>query len=239
MNELLGILKNVRAGELGLTEFFVSILFSLVAGFICMLLYRLYFGSSYERNESLTRSFVVIAPSVSAIFWAIQYSLPLSLGLLGALSFVRFRAPVKKPEDIAFILLVIALSLLSSVFRFYAAAILLGVVLAVVVAKAALSDKRLSFLVMGRNITAFISTTSRKIEEFDREVRGALVKEFGHLKGGNLVLNDVVQKDSGFSLRYSIYMRRHDESSIPRILETLNRVPGLERVEVFHGKAET
>lgn len=175
---------------------------------------------------------------MSAIFWAIQYSLPLSLGLLGALSFVRFRTPVKKPEDVAFILLVIALSLLSSVFRFYAAGILLGVVFVVVVVKAALSEKRLSAFFEGKNVTAFVSTTSKKVEEFDSGVRSALGKEFPHLKGGNVVLNDVVQKETGFSLRYSLLVRRHDGSSIPRIIETLSAVPGLDRVEVFHGKAE-
>ncbi|HLC18464.1 MAG TPA: DUF4956 domain-containing protein [Thermodesulfobacteriota bacterium] len=236
MDGIAGVMGNIGSSEFGLAEFLVSILFSLCAGVICMLLYRVYFGQAYERNDSLTRSFVVIAPSVSAIFWAIQYSLPLSLGLLGALSFVRFRTPIKKAEDIAFILLVIAMSLLSSVFRFYAAGILLAVVALVVCSKVLLSGKGLPFLNVGRNLTAFISTTSRKVEKIDSEIRKILSAEFDSLRGGDLVLNDVVQKGGGYSLRYSFHLGKYNDTVIPRLIETLNRVDDLERVEVFYGK---
>ena len=41
-------------------------------------------------------------------FLGIQTSIPLGLGLLGALSFVRFRTPVKDPAEIGFLLLLMA-----------------------------------------------------------------------------------------------------------------------------------
>ena len=114
-NGLFQGLKTIKASELGLVEFSTSILFSIAIGITCLILYKIYFGQSFDRNESLPRSFMLIAPSVTAIFWAIQYSLPLSLGLLGALSFVRFRTPVKSGEDIAFILMVIVFSVTRSI----------------------------------------------------------------------------------------------------------------------------
>jgi hypothetical protein len=43
--------------------------------------------------------------------------LPLSLGLLGALSIVRFRTPIKEPEEIGFIMLVVATSLCCATFN--------------------------------------------------------------------------------------------------------------------------
>jgi hypothetical protein len=57
------------------------------------------------------KSFPLLGPSITAVFITIQFSLPLSLGLLGALSIVRFRTPIKEPEEIAFIMLVVAASL--------------------------------------------------------------------------------------------------------------------------------
>ena len=66
-----------------------------------------------------------MAPGVTSIFWLIQYSLPLSLGLLGALSFVRFRTPIKRAEDIAFILILIAGALACAVKQFLLAFLLL------------------------------------------------------------------------------------------------------------------
>ncbi len=236
MNNLATMLGSISTGELGLPEFTISIFFSLIAGIICMFLHRMYFGMNFDSNESLPRSFVVIAPAVSAIFWAIQYSLPLSLGLLGALSFVRFRTPVKKAEDVAFILLVIALSLLSSVFRFYAAAILLGLMAIIVFVKTLLAGKAIPLLHMGRGITAFVTTTSPKVEKIDGEVRKTLLARFNGLKKRGLVLNDVVPVEKGYSLRYSFYFKTDDNTLLPSLIESLNGLESLDRVEVFYGK---
>ena len=63
------------------------------------------------------RSFPLLGISVTAIFVCIQFSLPLSLGLLGALSIVRFRTPIKEPEEIGFIVLVIATSIACATFK--------------------------------------------------------------------------------------------------------------------------
>ncbi len=238
MGNLSTILKDIGAGEFGLLEFLTSIIFSLACGVIALVLYRVYFTEVHDRNESLTRSFIVIAPSITAIFWAIQYSLPLSLGLLGALSFVRFRTPIKKPEDIAFILLVIALALLSSVFRFFAAGILLGVIMLVVLAKTLVTNGNIPFFGRTKGLTAFVSTSAEKLESMDSTIRNALRREFSELGDRGLVLNDVVQKDRGYNLRYSIYLKNPNGDCIPRIFDTLKGLEGLERVEVFHGRTE-
>lgn len=238
MNDLSSLLKNIQTGEFGLSEFFISIVVSLALGVICMFLYDVYFGPRQERNESLSRSFLIIAPSVSAIFWAIQYSLPLSLGLLGALSFVRFRTPVKRPEDIAFILLVIALSLLSSVFRFFAAGILVAVIGGVVVLKSFISGKGRPILGGGKCLTAFVSTASLRAVDADAAIRKALQHDLSALRG-TVLLDDIVQKDSGYNLRYSFYLKRYDDTVLPKIFETLSKLDGTERVEVFHGKFES
>ena len=241
MPNIADLFKGGGGGELGLNEFFVSILFSLAVGIVCMFLYRIYFSNASDRNMSLNRSFVFIAPSISAIFWAIQYSLPLSLGLLGALSFVRFRTPIKKGEDIGFILLLIALSLLSSVYRFQAAGILLGVLICATFAKAAIVDRhfplinRIPLLRSGTVLTIFLSTTSNDVERADSAIREA-VTAGGALEGAKIALHDVVENRPGYNLRYSLRTGSYTDTLIPAIVTALNRVEGLERVEVFHGK---
>jgi hypothetical protein len=235
MDSFMELMKST-SGEFGLLEFSTSVLFSLVAGIICMLLYRVYFHLTFDRNESLTKSFVIIAPSISAIFWAIQYSLPLSLGLLGALSFVRFRTPIKKPEDIGFILLVIAISLLSSVFRFFAAGILLVVIACVVFAKSFIIDRSFSFMGMGKSYTAFISIDSGKVDDVDLKIREALKDKLTGLRDSDLTLNDVAHREGGYSLRYSIYMKRSTDKTIPMAIGALSELDNLIRVEVFDGR---
>lgn len=118
----------------GLLAYLLAILMSLVFSLIFNAIYQLY-SSRTATESSVNRSFVLIAPSVTAIFLVIQFSLPLSLGLLGALSFVRFRTPVKEAEDIGFILLVIATSLSCAVFRFEVGVLLIAVLALVTVIK--------------------------------------------------------------------------------------------------------
>ncbi len=237
MENLSNILQNLAGGEFGLTEFSISILFSIAAGIVCMLLYNLYFPNAYERNESLSRSFVLIAPSISAMFWAIQYSLPLSLGLLGALSFVRFRTPIKKPEDISFILLIIAVSLLSSVFRFFAAGILLGAVSLLILVKAQTTKPFLSFLRKGEVLTVFVSAGHDGIKQTDADVRNIMLREFG--KSNTLVLHDVLQREEDCSLRYSFHLKKCDNSIVPGIFEALKSLQGVNKIEVFNDKNDS
>ena len=94
----------------GLGEAAVAMGFSLVAALAAYLMYRLFYGSR-NIGAGVDRSFIIGGPAITALFLGIQTSIPLSLGLLGALSFVRFRTPVKDPAEIGFLLLLIASSI--------------------------------------------------------------------------------------------------------------------------------
>ena len=138
---------------------------------------------------------MLIAPSVTAIFWAIQYSLPLSLGLLGALSFVRFRTPVKSGEDIAFILMVIALSLLSSIYRFIAAIIFLLLISIFIILKIFIIDKGRLYIRNRKYISLFITTNSNDVEAADGEIRSHILRNIQNLERSQITLKDVMKKD--------------------------------------------
>jgi len=103
-------------GELNLTLAggIVAISASLLASIVVYLMYHLFYGSK-TIGAGVDRSFIVGGPAITALFLGIQSSIPLSLGLLGALSFVRFRTPVKDSAEIGFLLLLIAASILIAV----------------------------------------------------------------------------------------------------------------------------
>jgi hypothetical protein len=115
--------------DIGLPGFFFVLGVSLACGIFIAQLYRFFF-SARSTGSQIHRAFPLLAISVTAIFVTIQFSLPLSLGLLGALSIVRFRTPIKEPEEIGFLMLVIASSLICATFNFT----FLGVMLLVAVA---------------------------------------------------------------------------------------------------------
>ena len=91
------------------TAFVFALLVSLIVSTALAYIYR-FFYEDRATGSQVHRSFVLLGPSVTALFIAIQFSLPLSLGLLGALSIVRFRTPIKEPEEVGFIMLLVACS---------------------------------------------------------------------------------------------------------------------------------
>ena len=103
----------------------ISLLCSLFISFLYVKFYK-----SRATGSQVRRAFPLLGVSVTAIFICIQFSLPLSLGLLGALSIVRFRTPIKEPEEIGFIMLAIATSICCATFNM----VFLGIILVVAMA---------------------------------------------------------------------------------------------------------
>ena len=110
--------------------FVLALSASLAAAFVTSWLYRFF----YERRgtgSQVHRAFPLLGISITTLFIAVQLSIPLSLGLLGALSIIRFRTPIKEPEEVGFIMLLIAASVAAATFNFLFMALLM--VVAVVV----------------------------------------------------------------------------------------------------------
>jgi len=226
-DNLMGVLLSVKAGEFGINEFIVSLIFSFIASIYIMKLYAWYYRNDYDSNTSLGVSFIIIAPSITSVFYAIQYSLPLSLGLLGALSFVRFRTPIKNPEDIGFILFVIAVALLSAVFRFVAASILISIVTLFVISRASLYKFRLND---NRNISIFCKATGINSEHLYEEISSSLV-ELG-LNSHEIRLTDVSNNDGMISMHIGIKLKKNKDSEI-LISKIYDQIHLLDNIESF------
>lgn len=109
-------LQRIRE-QIDIGDFLSALLAALLAAFAAQLLYRFF----YERRgtgSQVHRSFPLLALAVTTLFIGVQVSLPLSLGLLGSLSIIRFRTPVKEPEEVGFVMLVIASSICAATLNF-------------------------------------------------------------------------------------------------------------------------
>jgi hypothetical protein len=69
------------------------------------------FGTSLSNRRAFARNFVLLALTTTLIITVVKSSLALSLGLVGALSIVRFRAAIKEPEELAYLFVTIAIGL--------------------------------------------------------------------------------------------------------------------------------
>lgn len=141
MQQLMEMLQQLGAPELaalGIVPLITVLLVSLASSMFVAYLYQVFYRARATGSQ-VYRAFPLMGISITAIFVSVQFSLPLSLGLLGALSIVRFRTPIKEPEEIGFILLVIATSLSAATFNVTFLALILTVaVLALLLLRARL-----------------------------------------------------------------------------------------------------
>ena len=69
------------------------------------------YGSTLSNREEFSQVFPFILLTTVLVISVVKSSLALSLGLVGALSIVRFRTPIKEPEELAYLFLAIAMGL--------------------------------------------------------------------------------------------------------------------------------
>lgn len=94
-------------GSLSLWQILLGLLFSLAAGIFILFIYK-----KTMRKVAVGRSFMIslllICAITATMVLTITSNLALSLGMVGALSIVRFRTAVKDPADTAFLFWAVA-----------------------------------------------------------------------------------------------------------------------------------
>ncbi len=92
----------------------LSLLFNLGIGAllsVCLAWHFRRFGSTLSNRDELARVLPFILLTTILIISIVKSSLALSLGLVGALSIVRFRTPIKEPEELAYLFVAIGMGL--------------------------------------------------------------------------------------------------------------------------------
>jgi len=119
------------AGEVDYLIIILNLFFCIISSFILMYVYR-------NRSNALSSKIQIspIIPLLSNITFlvilVVKSSLALSLGLVGALSVIRFRTPVKEPEDLAFLFFAIALGIGYGAFQLYATSIIFVILIVII-----------------------------------------------------------------------------------------------------------
>jgi uncharacterized membrane protein YhiD involved in acid resistance len=93
-----------------LSEFFLNMILAAILGYILGYLYTRY-GTSLSNRRMFSKNFPMLSMTTMFIITVVRSSLTLSLGLVGALSIVRFRAAIKEPEELGFLFLAISIGL--------------------------------------------------------------------------------------------------------------------------------
>ncbi len=112
MNDVLNLSEVIASGANQL-----DLLPTLYAFFMCLIMSFVVRTFYMQRSFSLTGKTHIgaVLPILSAVVFlviiVVKSSLALSLGLVGALSIVRFRTPVKEPEELVYLFLAVGLGI--------------------------------------------------------------------------------------------------------------------------------
>lgn len=91
-------------------SFTINLLLSALLALILIWIYTKH-GTSLSNRKLFARNFLLMTMTTMLIITIVKSSLALSLGLVGALSIIRFRAAIKEPEELAYLFLAISIGL--------------------------------------------------------------------------------------------------------------------------------
>lgn len=107
------LFREYEFGDFTALDVSANLAMALVLALLTSVTYRwTHTGYSYSRSFNVT--LVSVAMTIAMIMMIIGNYWVLSLGLVGALSVIRFRSAIKDPKDIAYLFLVIAIGLACS-----------------------------------------------------------------------------------------------------------------------------
>lgn len=101
---------STSTAQISIGTFIINLIITAVLSYLLGLLYSR-FGNSLSNRRSFSKNFVLLAITTMIVITIVKSSLALSLGLVGALSIVRFRAAIKEPEELSYLFLNIAIGL--------------------------------------------------------------------------------------------------------------------------------
>ncbi|MFC7062623.1 DUF4956 domain-containing protein [Halobacillus seohaensis] len=123
------VLSNFNT-DISLLQIGITMLLSFLVGLFIYTLYkRIFSGVLYSKNFNIT--LVGLSMITSLVIMAIGSNLVLSLGMVGALSIVRFRTPIKDPTDLVFLFWALASGIIIGA-GFYSLAILGSILIGIV-----------------------------------------------------------------------------------------------------------
>lgn len=99
-----------ESAPISFTSLFINLGIGAIVSIFLKIHYKKY-GSTISNREEFSNIFPFILLTTTLVITIVKSSLALSLGLVGALSIVRFRTPIKEPEELSYLFICIAAGL--------------------------------------------------------------------------------------------------------------------------------
>ena len=185
----------------------LTMLTAVICAVIIYFVYKLFYkGVIYSENFNLLLLLITIVTAF--IIMTISANLALSLGMVGALSIVRFRSAIKDPLDVGFLFWAVASGLTAGAGLYWVALIGTVFIAIVYIIATILKKERKSYLLI-----------LRYEENADAEVQGLLSQQKFKLKNKTMSDNKIeltaeVKLTKGDTTRYSVFKGLNGVSSV-------------------------
>ena len=143
MNSLTSLKENFNI-QLNYPELALNLI---IAALLALLLEFVFinYSNSINNKKVFSKNFVIIATTTAFIISIVKSSLALSLGLVGALSIIRFRTAIKEPEEISYLFICIGIGLgLGANYKLITVMAILLIIVLIIIKEKIFGDKEIS-----------------------------------------------------------------------------------------------
>lgn len=166
------ILEEFNRAEISTEGIIVCLLAAALLGIFIYLVYRIVTKNTFY-SKTFNMSLMLLCVITAAIILTVQNSVIVSLGMVGALSIVRFRTAVKEPLDLVFLFWSISAGIISGAGMVQLAVILSVIVTVLMIVFCCVPEQRKSMLLSvnaeGYDTAAEVLKVVKKYDKHCRE----------------------------------------------------------------------
>ena len=211
------------AGEADYLLILISLFFCIISSFILMFVYKNK-ANSLSSKIQISMIIPLLSNITFLVILIVKSSLALSLGLVGALSVIIFRTPVKEPEDLAFLFFAIALGIGYGAMQIFSTSIIFLILIVIIwfflSKRDKANDKNFNLIIetnIEKNDQYFdqilkilndnaIEAEIEKIEKNERSVNLFYKVSFEQIADLKNIINNLEKEFKG--IKFSIYENR-------------------------------
>ena len=208
-------LKNFEI-DISLASLVISLLTSIICAYIIKIIYLKY-AKTLNNKENFSDVFILLSLTTTIVITVVKFSLALSLGLVGALSIVRFRAAIKEPEELVYLFMIIGVGLASGSSQYEVAFLLTASAFLIIF----LTDKRSK-----KKVTFNSEILNVDLNEDDYESFSEKLKNITNNNNIDIELKSLNKQDKKFYLVY-IIKNLYEADKADKFIKELKNIQNL------------
>ena len=201
--------------DINFGNFFIALLLSLILAYIVKFTY-IKVSRTLNDKEYFSETFVPLAIITTLVITVIKFSLALSLGLVGALSIVRFRAAIKEPEELVYLFFVIAIGLANGANQFLLSVISTIIIVGFLFIRSTYVSKKSNNFEFNSDVNIINININKNSEKNIDEIINEIKPYFKYIKLKSANLND--------NLRSYIFWYTIEDDKIEEFLKDLKKI---------------